>query len=287
LTGGLLLSAVALGRGGLRSALEREDFADLTLVRRRALPPLDFADWQAKAERANPDFAAPPVARPPFPQDSPVTPLQRVDHLIKRTDLLGRISRGIVNCAPFRLYGGNDENRVRALLPGPLVKGGKDFVFWDLMIEFPGEYPFESPRLRFIAIPPLNCVSEFGRVDLVKGIEYHPRMELREVLLRMYRVIVNEKNWERSAGVVSSREELDAAWARMEIPLPLRRLGDLVRVTGCDPRDGSDAEAKEIDEGLTRIPLAYSQASWAEITKPDERKKFEGWTVKAGDWAWS
>jgi ubiquitin-protein ligase len=178
------------------------------------------------------------------------------------------IRRGIEECgAHISVFQIEAErvDRLRVFLPSRIHGNKEGRVFWDLIVEFPGDYPFVPPVLRFLAVPGLLPVyiSGLGRVDLSKVITfrerpvYHPAMSLWEVIYRLYRVMEDPRNWGEEGW---SGKRLMAAVAKWEVPRPLRDLVDFVQIVGHLPPG-----EKRMSLPKMEFPIAYSQISWKPI----------------------
>jgi ubiquitin-protein ligase len=121
-----------------------------------------------------------------------------------------RIQQGTCDCNRYLFVFATEKHRiesVRILLPGRLRREAESRVFWDLIVEFPGEYPLGRPNLRFLAVPHLRpeLISESGNVQLSAVMAYHgepvyhPAMSLREVICRLSVMMKKAENWQYSA----------------------------------------------------------------------------------------
>jgi ubiquitin-protein ligase len=265
-TGGFLLSANRLNKDSLIDILQSEQFCDLSL------------------DRTSQSLGIPMNVAPRYRQSQPVFNVELPNPKDYREY---RIIEGIKLCQQYLTVFQIETNNVdvfRVMLPGPFSKGCDTKVLWDLVVEFPSEYPFVPPLVRFLAIPSLkdNLVSKLGRVDLsvclsVNGNPaYHPCMTIFEILVRLYLVMKEKRNWKE---VELKIEDLQTVWDSK--PPPLLQLGDLVPIIGQDWRSGRETKVgvTDIPPNVCNFPIGYSRFDWRPIENERE------WLDDFRDWS--
>jgi hypothetical protein len=269
-TGGFLLSANKLKKEEILNILKSEAFCDLSVKRAVARIEDEIQGFNVAEARETEGFVlrGSVNALPPYRQKQKAFPVGALPTPVDfRTE---RIVEGVTKCMEFMTVLRIKENSIdafRVLLPSRLSYDCETAVYWDLMVQFPKDYPFVPPRLRFLAVPNVwgQYVSPFGRVNLsellVQGSRriYHPQMNLCEVLVSLKRFMDAQAHWTEAGGWTLN--DLKATWDGKS--RPLLRVGDLVPIIGKEWRAGTDKGPKELPNAGTRL---YSQITWEAVS---------------------
>jgi ubiquitin-protein ligase len=275
-TNGFLISANHIKNdNAILELLKSEQFCNLSLIRKK--PPIQtpMGPSKVKVIRDLQGFVGNkrlPVSLR-YKQKCPFFPLGGLPDVVSfRTE---RIRVGLEKCMRFfKIFHVKEDSfdTLRVFLPGPLNATEPTRVFWDLIVEFPADYPYVPPVLRFLCRPNLQekDVSDLGRVNLSTCLSYqkvgiyHPCMDLFELLGRLYLFMENPRNW-KSGGGKTTLDLLERPDGKAR---PLLELDEILETENA----GSSALPKAIPQDSLRFPIAYDQYTWESITTD------EGWT---------
>jgi ubiquitin-protein ligase len=113
----------------------------------------------------------------------------------------------------------------------------KDINLWNLLVTFPGNYPYVPPVFRFLAIPPLVRVYRNGRVLFPDPDQYQPMMRVAELLKAIERLPLDtQAQWKG----INQEKWLKRRYDRVRRvkPFPIREITD----AHCQPWGLSEPE---------------------------------------------
>jgi hypothetical protein len=259
LTGGIIVRPCSLHEA--LGIVQREEFIDLSL---RQLP--DRSNFQLTQNRLElfghllPVFDRnPPTISFPFRQNELLSEDQNWPENDQRKL---RCQKELKRCRlwHFCVYPLADPalHAWRAFIEIPSVGNG---IFWDIIIQFPMDYPYSSPNLRFLTIPEgLTCeyVSEItGRISTANLKHYHEKMHVVTFLIEVGRF-----NFQ---GEPINKDKLFATPYRTDRPIPLPD----IRFLGILNVDNPIPHAERGRGPLPRTLPIYSQISGRKLTTDD------------------
>jgi ubiquitin-protein ligase len=131
--------------------------------------------------------------------------------------------------AGFHVYGtarkrGEAESDIwQAFVNGPPVDG--EPVLWNLLVTFPGDYPYAPPVFRFLVIPPLIDVATNGRVFLREFNRYVPGVRVAELLKAIERLPVDRTARPKEVNREKWLKRLSNQAQKVK-PFPIKKIAD-------------------------------------------------------------